>query len=612
MRVGHDMPFGAALLPQGGVDFRLWAPGAEAPQVVWQAADGQEHREPARSEGDGVWHSRVAAASASTRYQWEVDGGGGSAGSGPLRVPDPASRCNPQGPLGASVVVDPCVFEWDDGWTGRPWHEVVIYELHVGTFTPEGTFDAATSRLEHLAALGITAVELMPVAAFGGRFGWGYDGVLPFAPHPAYGTPDQLKAFVQAAHRLGLMVFLDVVYNHFGPEGNFLGSYAPQFFSPTQHSPWGAALNFDGPGSHTVRDFFIHNALYWLNEYRFDGLRLDAVHAIVDGSSPDVMEELSARVRQGTVGRHVHLMLENEKNERRRIAATPQAGRFDAQWNDDFHHALHVLLTGETQGYYGDYGGDPLELLSRALTHGFVFKESPRRDDGCRTARLPSPAQPLVAMVNCANNHDQVGNRAFGERMQRLVPPPAIDLAMLLVLLTPATPLLFQGDEFAATRPFLYFADWEGELRDAVRRGRQREFGHAQTPEHPLPDPCSADTFDRSRLPWEEAESAAGQERQALVRSALEARRQWIVPRQAQLVTDGHSSRRVGATGLHLRWRYAGGIELLLDINLGAAPVTGTVLEPDGRLHAVYSHAWDSLNGTWPAWAARWRLREPA
>lgn len=607
MKCVHDMPFGAALQPEGGVDFRLWAPAAQTLTLVWQDGDGSEQREAARVEGDGLWHCRVDRAGAGTRYQWQVEDDANG-----QRVPDPASRWNPQGPLGASTVVDPGAFAWDEGWAGRPWHEAVVYELHVGTFTPEGTFEAAARRLDHLASLGITAVELMPVASFGGRFGWGYDGVLPFAPHAAYGTPEQLKAFVQAAHRLGLMVLLDVVYNHFGPQGNYLGSYAPQFFSPTHHSPWGAALNFDGPGSHTVRDFFIHNAIYWLNEFRFDGLRLDAVHAIVDSYSPDVMDELSARVRQATAGRHVHLVLENEKNERRRIAATPQPGRFDAQWNDDFHHALHVLLTGETHGYYGDYGHEPLDLLSRALTHGFVFKESPRGEGGRRTACVPAPPQPLAAMVNAVNNHDQVGNRAFGERMDRLAPPEAIDTALLLMLLTPATPMLFQGDEFAASNPFLYFADWDGELREAVRQGRRREFGHAETPGHPLPDPCAESTFARSQLPWAEANSAAGQARQALVRTALAARRQWIVPRQAQLLTGGHSARRVGATGLHLRWRYVGGTELILDVNLGPEPVTGTVLEPAGRLQAVYEHRWLAQSDHWPGWAARWRFRDPA
>jgi maltooligosyltrehalose trehalohydrolase len=606
MKHVHDMPFGALPRARGGVDFRLWAPAATAPALIWQDAAGATRRQPARTEGAGFWHCRVASARAGTRYQWEVDGG--------QRVPDPASRWNPQGPLGPSAVTDPEAFEWDEGWTGRPWHDAVIYELHVGSFTPEGTFEAAARQFERLAALGVTAIELMPVAAFGGRFGWGYDGVLPFAPHVAYGSPDQLKALVQTAHRLGLMVLLDVVYNHFGPQGNLLGHYAPAFFSSTHQSPWGAALNFDGPDSASVRRFFIDNALYWLQEFRFDGLRLDAVHAIVDASSPDILQALSAQVRETTAGRHVHLVLENEKNERHRIADAPQPGRFDAQWNDDFHHALHVLLTGEAHGYYGDYAAEPLDLLSRALTHGFVFKESSRREGGRRTACLPAPPQPLPAMVNAMHNHDQIGNRPFGERLDRLVPPPALELALLLAVLTPATPLLFQGDELATDRPFLYFADWEGELREAVRAGRRREFGHAETAERPLPDPCARESFERSRLAWDEATRRQGAPRERLLQSALAARRRWIVPRQLRLAQGVHSARRVGDTGLQLCWRYIDGAELRLDINLGAAPVRNAGPPPRGRWQSVFRQAWpddERDSGVWPAWAARWQLREP-
>ncbi|NIM42676.1 MAG: malto-oligosyltrehalose trehalohydrolase [Hydrogenophaga sp.] len=609
MKHVHTMPFGALPRARGGVDFRLWAPAASAPSLIWWDADGATHRQRARADGsgEGFWHCRVARAGPGTAYQWEMDGG--------LCVPDPASRWNPQGPLGPSVVADPSAFDWDEGWTGRPWHEAVLYELHVGSFTPEGTFEAAAAQFERLAALGVTAVELMPVAAFGGRFGWGYDGVLPYAPHAAYGTPDQLKALVQAAHRHGLMVLLDVVYNHFGPQGNFLGQYAPAFFSSTHQSPWGAALNFDGPDSANVRRFFIHNALYWLQEFRFDGLRLDAVHAIADASSPDILQDLSAQVREATAGRHVHLVLENEKNERHRIADAPRPGRFDAQWNDDFHHALHVLLTGETHGYYGDYAAQPLDLLSRALTHGFVFKESARREGGRRVACLPAPPQPLPAMVNAMHNHDQIGNRAFGERLDHLVAPPALELALLLSVLTPATPLLFQGDELATPRPFLYFADWDGELREAVRAGRRREFGHAESPGHPLPDPCAVDSFERSRLAWDAAARRAGAARERLLQSALAARRRWIVPRQPQLASGLHSARRVGASGLRLRWRYTDGAELVLDINLGAAPVEDPVPAPDGAWQPVFDHAWPDpahAGDAWPAWAARWRLREPA
>ena len=607
MKHQHTMPFGTTLIPGGGVEFRFWAPDARAPALIHWSPGGAEQRQAAVGKGDGLWECQVADAGPDTLYVWEVDGG--------QRVPDPASRHNPDGPHGPSRVTAPGDFEWDETWPGRPWHEAVIYELHVGTFTPQGTFAAAAERLPYLADLGVTAIELMPVAAFPGRFGWGYDGVLPYAPHAAYGEPDELKALIQAAHRLGLMVFLDVVYNHFGPQDNYLGAYAPQFFSKTHQSPWGAALNFDGAGSAQVRDFFVHNALYWLNEFRFDGLRLDAVHAIVDSSSPDVMDELSLRVREATAGRQVHLILENENNEHRRLAATPQPGRFDAQWNDDFHHALHVWLTGEEQGYYGDYADKPLELISHALTHGFVFKETLRMEGGRRATRVPSPAQPLPAMVNCVNNHDQSGNRAFGERMDRLAPPQALEVALLLILLSPSTPMLFQGDDFAADTPFLYFADWQGELREAVRKGRQREFGHSQREGIVLPDPCSLETVQASVLPWARASEPPGLARQKLVRAALQARRQWIVPQQAQLITGGHAAHRVGATGLQVRWRYHGGRELWLDLNLGPQPVDGTAnaaQEPSGRQKQVFSHNRPEQSTTWPEWSAQWRSWEPA
>ncbi|RYY61615.1 MAG: malto-oligosyltrehalose trehalohydrolase, partial [Comamonadaceae bacterium] len=364
----------------------------------------------AQRDDEGWWTCRVDGAAAGQLYHWRIDD--------ELMVPDPASRYNPHGVHQPSQVVDPAAFAWDDGWTGRPWSEVVLYELHVGAFTPEGTYAAAAGRLQDLADLGITAVELMPLADFPGRFGWGYDGVLPYAPHAAYGTPDDLKAFIRQAHRLGLMVFLDVVYNHFGPEGNYLHRYAPQFFSTTRSSPWGAAINFDGPGSRWVREFFIRNAIHWTTEYRFDGLRLDAVHAIADDSDPHLLEELSTRVREATAGRHVHLVLENENNHHGRLAGSPLPGRYDGQWNDDFHHTLHVSLTGETSGYYHDYGGvpdgpgeTPLDQLGRCLTHGMLFEDSRRKPGGAREAVKATPPIPLGALVNFAHNHDQVGNR---------------------------------------------------------------------------------------------------------------------------------------------------------------------------------------------------------
>ena len=621
MRHAHPMRFGAWLRPEGGVEFRLWGPAAQQAELAVYPAPalGLGAWTPgtdavlyaATRNAEGWWECRVPDAGAGTLYHWRIDG--------ELSVPDPASRHNPHGVHAPSAVVDPLAFEWDEDWTGRPWPEVVLYELHVGAFTPEGTFAAAARRLPELAALGITAVELMPLADFPGRFGWGYDGVLPFAPHAAYGRPDELKDFIQQAHRLGLMVFLDVVYNHFGPEGNYLHRYAPGFFSATRSSPWGAAINFDGPHCRPVREFFIENAVYWTTEYRFDGLRLDAVHAIADESRPHILEEISLRVREATRGRHVHLVLENENNHHERLSIRPEPGRYDGQWNDDFHHALHVALTGETGGYYHDYGHTPgeapLDLLARALAHGMLFEGSPRKPGGAREHPRPAPPVPLGACVNFAHNHDQVGNRAFGERLAALAGPDAAPLATLLALLTPAVPMLFLGEEFGSTRPWLYFADWEGDLKKAVQEGRQREFGHVARfvggKPLPLPDPCSADTFKASRPGEDERDSERGRAWQRMVREALAARRQWIVPRQHQLLTGHHTAQRVGATGIAVQWRYDDGQVLSLEINLGAQPVAADP-QRAGPVEAqdVYRHRWpaDAPEGQWPAWAARWRL----
>ena len=599
----HDMPFGARLCEGGGVRFRLWAPAARQAEVALEQDNAAPALHAAERDGDGWWECTVPQAAAGSLYRWRIDG--------TLLVPDPASRHNPEGPHGPSRVVDPGAFAWDEDWHGRPWNEAVLYEMHVGCFTPAGTFAAAAGRLQELADIGITAVELMPVADFGGRFGWGYDGVLPFAPHDAYGTPEDLKRFVQQAHRLGMMVFLDVVYNHFGPDGNYLHAYAPGFFSTTHGSPWGPALNFDGPDSQLVREFFIHNALYWVREYRIDGLRLDAVHAIQDDSPVHLLEELSQRVRAASAERHVHLVLENEDNDHRMLAAEARPGRFDGQWNDDFHHVLHVVLTGETHRYYHDYGESPMDLLARAFTHGMVFEGSERKEGGARRVIAPAPPQALSTLVNFAHNHDQVGNRARGERLRALVPEAAAMLPTLLALLTPAIPMLFFGEEWGAREPFLYFADWEGELRDAVRAGRQREFGHG--PAHDLPDPCSAATFAASCPDPAAARQADGPAWREQVRSALAARRLWITPRQPLLLTGRHSAQRIGTHALAVQWRYEDGHMLGLELNLGAEAVQ---VEPQhlGPVDAdlVFSHRRPegTPRGTWPAYSGRWTLGE--
>ena len=461
------MPFGATCV-DGGVRFRIWAPAVtsvdlkledkDAPSLVSMAGMG------------GGWFEVVTnAARASSRYRFRIDDR--------IDVPDPASRYQPEDVLGPSMVIDPGAFPWQHGeWRGRPWHEAVLYELHVGTFSPAGTFDGVRERLDYLAELGVTAVELMPVADFSGRRNWGYDGVLPYAPDSAYGTPDDLKRLVDAAHGRGLMMFLDVVYNHFGPEGNFLHAYAPEFFTDRFHTPWGAAIDF---ARREVRDFFIHNALYWLEEYRFDGLRLDAVHAIVDRSKPDILEELADRVhaRFGE-SRHVHLVLENDDNAARYLTRMPdgRVRRYTAQWNDDIHHALHVLATGEHDGYYEDYVDRTVDLLGRCLTEGFAYQGEPSRHRDGKPRGEPSAELPPTAFVSFIQNHDQVGNRAFGERISALAELDALRAVTAILLLAPSPPLLFMGEEWAAAEPFLFFCDFHEELAARVRDGRRGEF----------------------------------------------------------------------------------------------------------------------------------------
>jgi 1,4-alpha-glucan branching enzyme/maltooligosyltrehalose trehalohydrolase len=560
MRLAHTMPFGAALQATGGAMFRLWAPvKARVELVIWRA-----HGELAidtTADAAGWREVLVPDAVAGERYQWRVHGEDGHQA---MLVPDPASRSNPDGVEAPSMLIDPQAFEWDDGWRGRPWLEAVCYELHVGTFTPEGTFDAARDRLPALAELGITCIQLMPLASFPGRFGWGYDGVLPFAPHPAYGSPDALKGFIQAAHRLGMMVMLDVVYNHFGPQGNMLSLYSPSFFTRRHQTPWGAGINFDGPEALPVRHYFIHNALYWLNEYQFDGLRFDAVHAIKDDSSPDILEELSKRVRAQCAGRHVHLVLENDFNDAARLTPGGVPGRFDAQWSGDFHHCLHTLLTGEGEGYYDEYAAKPLPMLAHALGHGFALVGAPHQCD--EDTRLLHPRRacarqvPLSCVLNFLQNHDQIGNRAFGERLGNLIGEEPLRLAVAMLLLNPAQPMLFMGDEHGALTPFLYFADWRGELKQAVSQGRRKEFARFSAFQDPavrnrIPDPCDVDTFMQSKLDWAAFQQPRSKRWQGFYTELLALRRESLLPMLPFLDTGSHRAATQGRI-ISVRWRF--------------------------------------------------------
>ena len=405
-----------------------------------------------RSVGEG-WHELVTdRARAGTRYRFALPDG--------LRVPDPASRHQPEDVHGLSEVIDPSSYAWRDiAWRGRPWEEAVLYELHIGAFTPEGTFRAAIDRLDHLVSLGVTAIELMPIADFPGRWNWGYDGVLPYAPDANYGRPEDFKALVEAAHERGLMVMLDVVYNHFGPEGAYLHAIAPQTFTDRHKTPWGAGINTDGRDARPVRDYFIHNALYRIEEFHLDGLRLDAVHAILDDSAKHLLEDLAERVRASAPERPFHLVLENEENEASRLVRG-EDGRprwYTAQWNDDVHHVLHVAASGEFNAYYADYHGDT-EKLGRALAEGFAFqgKAMPYRG---RVRGEPSGSLPPSAFVAFIQNHDQVGNRAFGDRLTHFAPDVAVRAVAATYLLLPQVPMLFMGEEWAAAQAFPFFAD---------------------------------------------------------------------------------------------------------------------------------------------------------
>jgi maltooligosyltrehalose trehalohydrolase len=537
MRYKYPMPFGAELDDDGTAHFRLWAPAAT--EVVVEIAQGQNRIGAALTAAEGGWfRGLVGNVHVGARYGFRIDGG--------LLVPDPASRYNPEDVHAPSMIVDPLAFSWGEiAWNGRPWEQAVIYELHVGTFTEEGTFRAAIERLDHLASLGVTAIELMPLADFPGTRNWGYDGVLPFAPDASYGTPEDLKLLVQCAHARGLMVFIDVVYNHFGPEGNYLNSYAPAFFNPERHTPWGAAINFDGPQSRPVRDFFIHNALYWLEEYCMDGLRLDAVHAIVDDTQPDFVTELCAAVRSYTrPGRHVHVILENDRNQTRYLGRDAQRKPIlaTAQWNDDIHHAAHIVLTGESDGYYSDYAERPLWYFGRCLAEGFGYQGDISAFRGGEERGDPSVHLPPAAFISFLQNHDQVGNRAFGERIGGLASREKLQAAIVCWLLAPAPPMLFMGEEFDASTPFLYFCDFGPELARAVARGRREEFARFERFTDPqardsIPDPTHIETFQRSKLRWDEAREH--NECLDLYRHCLLLRHQHIMPHLAQQPPSG-------------------------------------------------------------------------
>ncbi|MBA1323323.1 malto-oligosyltrehalose trehalohydrolase [Pseudomonas plecoglossicida] len=546
---------GAHMLDATSARFALWAPDARS--VSLQLQDQPEIFMQRDSDG---WFSIDVACPAGSRYRYRVNA--------ELEVADPASRYQPEGVHGPSQLVDLAAYPWLHPWQGRSWHEAVIQEVHVGLL--DG-YAGVAGQLPRLAELGVTAIELMPLGQFPGERNWGYDGVLPFAPQHTYGSPQQLCALVDQAHGNGLMVMVDVVYNHFGPDGNYLHAYADPFFREDRQTPWGAAIDFRKP---EVREYFIQNALMWLCDYRIDGLRLDAVHAI---EQPDFLVELAARVRAAVEpGRQVWLVLENEHNQ----ADLLEQG-FDAQWNDDGHNALHVLLTDEVEGYYEDYKDRPVEKLARCLSEGFVFQGQNTRHGTPRGE--PSGHLPPTSFVLFLQNHDQIGNRAMGERLTRLCPPQALRAATGLLLLSPMIPLLFMGDEEGSCQPFVFFTDFHDELADAVREGRRGEFAHFAAFANPdtrakIPDPNAAATFNASRLDGQQV--LAGWH--GLYQQLLQLRARHIVPHL--LGTRALGCEVLGDKAVSARWQLGNGSELRIDLNLGGTAVNANLPAARWRL----------------------------
>jgi len=540
--------WGALPVEDDHVRFRLWAPDAK--EVLLEVRGSAQHRME-RAE-DGSFTSCIACEDGA-RYHYRVDGG--------APVPDPASRYQPDGVHGDSQLYYPDQFAWQTtDWQGRPWDEVVLYELHVGTC---GGYAGVMAQLPELKAMGITAIELMPLNEFPGRRNWGYDGVQPYAPESAYGTPDELKTLIDQAHALGLMVFLDVVYNHFGPEGNYLGQYASGFFRTDTPTPWGAAIDFR---EEAVQRFFIDNALMWLHEYRFDGLRLDAVHAITPNAFLQVLREaIHATLPPG---RHVHLVLENEANQ-----ASLLAGGYSAQWDDDFHNALHVLLTGEREGYYAGFADDPTAHLARVLGEGFAYQG--QRDHRGHARGEPSAGLPPQKFVIFAQNHDQIGNRAMGDRLTTQVPEATLRAALALTALTPMIPMFFMGEPWGSRTPFQFFTHYGPPLDEAVREGRRSEFAHFAAFSDPekrqaIPDPNALSTFEASMAQIADSRQGEGAQWREWFTALMACRHTHLVPDLAQARALG--ARVLAPGAIAAAWQLAQG-QWHVQVNLGDTPV---------------------------------------
>ena len=564
------LPVGAELHRDGGVDVRVWAPKRRRVAVVVESGRGEEEH-PLEAE-DGGYFSALVPLGAGARYRFRLDGER-------RLLPDPASRFQPDGPHGPSEVVDPTRFTWSDsGWRGVPREGQTIYEMHIGTFTRAGTWAAAARELPAIAELGVTVLELLPVGDFPGRFGWGYDGVNLFAPTRLYGSPDDMRAFVDRAHGLGLGVLLDVVYNHFGPDGNYLREFSDRYFSTTHRTDWGDAINFDGADAAPVRAFYLANAAYWIDEFHIDGLRIDATQDIHDRSEPHILEELARRARAAAPRRRILLVAENEPQQTRLVRSPGQGGYgLDAIWNDDFHHSAIVALTGRREAYYSDYLGTPQELVS-AAKRGFLYEGQwygwQGKTRGTSTAGLDSPT-----FVVYTQNHDQVANSARGERIHLLTSPGRHRAMTALLLLLPNTPMLFMGQEFESSSPFLYFADHRPELAEMVRRGRAEFLGQfpsmaREEVRRELADPADPATFERCKLDHGERRRHAAA--LALHRDLLRLRREdAVISKPAAL--DGAV---LSEHGFVLRYHAADGADRLLVVNLGEETRLPAASEP--------------------------------
>lgn len=583
----YRLPFGANLVDDG-VEFRVWAPGHESADVVIYGPDAEEVI-PLHSDGEGWFAGRVEGAGAGTRYKYRMDAGDA--------FPDPASRSQPDGVHEPSEVVDPSAFTWTDGgWKGVPLEDLVIYELHVGTFTAEGTFDAAIEKLPQLAALGVTAVEPMPVASFPGARNWGYDGVSLYAPDASYGGPDALRRFVDAAHAHGLAVILDVVYNHLGPEGNYLPAVTSgHYFTERHHTPWGAAVNYDGRDAKPVREFVIHNALHWAHEYHVDGLRLDATHTILDDSPVHVLAEMAGRVR-ASLGPHRHFVFiaEDERNECRVVLPRSEGGLgLSAVWADDFHHQVRRLLAGDHESYFADYAGTVGEIV-HTLRRGWFYEGQESKNHGVARG-TPADGLPPAAFVHTIQNHDQVGNRALGERLHHQIPGASYRAAVALLLLSPYTPLLWMGQEWAATAPFLYFTDHPEELGKLVTEGRRKEFGKFSAFADPatlerIPDPQCEETFTRSKLEWAERDRPPHAGILALHRALLHLRR--AHPALRRRARDSFSVAQLGDDALAMRRTGDDGAAVLLVASFGESPLRSDLRAMD-ETRAPDGSAWE-------------------